>query len=120
MTSKKSTRFLFLMLLAVAPLAAQAQLTTANSDGSVTYQLQAPNAISVAVRFSGAANPNQQAPETPLIKGSNGVWSVTLGPYAPDMYEYQLVIDGVHLGGPRKRNAEAAAGRDDKPLSGTR
>jgi enterochelin esterase-like enzyme len=100
MTSRESTRFLFLMLLAVAPLAAQAQLTTVNSDGSVTYQLQAPNANSVAVRFSGAANPNQQAPETPLIKGSNGLWSVTLGPYAPDMYEYQLVIDGVIVADP--------------------
>jgi enterochelin esterase-like enzyme len=37
---------------------------------------------------------------TPLTKDSIGLWSVTLGPYAPDLYEYRFIVDGVGVTDP--------------------
>ncbi|HWV56132.1 MAG TPA: alpha/beta hydrolase-fold protein, partial [Longimicrobiales bacterium] len=31
----------------------------------------------------------------PMTKDENGVWSVTLGPWAPDVYNYQFLVDGI-------------------------
>jgi hypothetical protein len=33
--------------------------------------------------------------EHPMIKGDDGVWTATIGPLAPDVYNYQFRADGV-------------------------
>jgi enterochelin esterase-like enzyme len=57
-------------------------------DGRVTFRVYAPKATEVAVRGLRLDQPQ------PMTKGRNGVWSVTLGPLAPDLYSYAFDVDG--------------------------
>ena len=36
-----------------------------------------------------------------MMKGADGVWSVTVGPIRPEVYEYEFTIDGVTFLDPR-------------------
>lgn len=71
--------------------------TTVNPDATITFRLPAPDAVAVQVRF---ANGFEGARLTPLLRGDDGVWSATLGPFAPDLYEYSLLVDGVAVADP--------------------
>jgi enterochelin esterase-like enzyme len=59
-------------------------------DRTVTLRFRALNAKEVAVIGELEGKPNY-----PMTKGENGVWSVTIGPLAPDVYNYQFNADGV-------------------------
>ena len=61
-----------------------------NPDNTVTFNYLNPNAksVKVNVQFAGAHD---------MVKGENGVWSLTLGPAAPDMYPYCFIVDGVNV-----------------------
>jgi enterochelin esterase family protein len=63
---------------------------TVAADGRVTFRLQAKEARSVTV--SG-----DFGPDATMSKGQDGVWSVTVGPLAPEMYVYYFMVDGVRL-----------------------
>jgi enterochelin esterase family protein len=65
-----------------------------HSDGRVTFRLFAPEAHKVSVSVEGAKDP------LPLQKEEQGVWSVTTGALAPDIYGYSFQVDGVHLTDP--------------------
>lgn len=61
------------------------------SDRRVIFRLQAPKAAEVSVSGQwGGGN-------TPLTRDSNGVWSVTVGPVEPGIYEYSFQVDGVSM-----------------------
>lgn len=60
------------------------------ADKHVTFRLSAPQAASVAVSGSEFLKG-----EVPLTRDANGVWSVTVGPVAPEIYDYNFTIDGV-------------------------
>ena len=72
-------------------LSAFAQGTVCNADGTVTFQYKNENAhkVAVDVQFAGRHDMKQN-PETKL-------WTVTLGPAAPDMYPYHFIVDGVDV-----------------------
>lgn len=55
-------------------------------DRQVTFRFLAPNAKKVALS-------SEFAWFTPMKKGSDGVWSVTVGPLDPDLYAYWFVVD---------------------------
>lgn len=57
------------------------------SDRQVTFRLRAPKATTVAVNGQW---PNGSAPMT---RGSNDVWSVTVGPIEPGVWEYSFRVD---------------------------
>ena len=59
-------------------------------DGRVTFRLKAPDAKTVIV--SG-----DFGDDTPMTKGDDGVWSVTIGPLPPENYVYFYMMDGVRL-----------------------
>ena len=59
------------------------------SDGNVTFRLRAPEAH--AVGLTGEFMKGSK----PLVKNDQGVWSVTVGPIAPEIYYYNFTIDGV-------------------------
>src|SRR5580693_5862865 len=59
------------------------------ADHRVTFRLRAPNATEVSL--SGEFLKGNQA----LQKGADGVWSVTVGPIEPEIYNYNFTIDGV-------------------------
>ena len=58
-------------------------------DNTVTLRFRAPNAQQVTLigELDGKTYP--------MTKDEGGVWSVTIGPLAPDVYNYQFNVDGV-------------------------
>jgi len=72
-------------------------------DGKVTFRLSAPKAEKVAMS-SGEMQPTLKAASTPLTKGEDGVWSVTVGPLAPGIYDYTFNVDGVVITDPSSTN----------------
>jgi enterochelin esterase family protein len=60
-----------------------------SADGRVTFRVRAPNASKVTVFCECLSS------EPALSKGPDGVWSVTVGPIEPDIYEYHFTVDGV-------------------------
>jgi enterochelin esterase family protein len=70
-------------------------------DGRATVRLLAPKATEV--RVSGPAG------NLPMVKGEDGVWSVTFGPLKPDVYEYRLILDGVTVLDPANQSIKSAS-----------
>ena len=69
--------------------------TICHEDGTVTFQYKNDQAkeVLVDVQFAGR-NPMQRDAAT-------GLWTVTLGPAAPDMYPYCFIVDGVSVMDPQ-------------------
>jgi enterochelin esterase-like enzyme len=75
------------------------------ADRSVTLRLFAPNAKSVIATGELDGKPH------PLTRADNGVWSVTVGPLAPDIYTYAFNVDGVSALDPLNANIKYGYGR---------
>jgi len=60
-----------------------------NADRTITLRFRAPNAKEVV------AIGEIDGKDHPMTKDAAGVWSVTIGPLAPDVYNYQFRVDGV-------------------------
>ena len=70
-------------------------------DGRVTFRLLAPKANAVEVVI-GTKN-DVHAPETTgtaMTQDANGLWTVTLGPFEPNLYQYQFSLDGLKIADP--------------------
>jgi enterochelin esterase family protein len=71
-------------------------------DRRVTLKVNAPGAGEVRVtgHIIGMNAHWNSAPRKsiPMTKGADGLWSVTLGPLAPDIYDYGYLIDGYPAG----------------------
>ena len=69
--------------------------TIFNNDGTVTFQFKNDKAksVQVDVQFAGRHDMKKDA--------KTGLWTVTLGPAAPDMYPYCFVVDGVSVMDPQ-------------------
>src|SRR5262245_20936533 len=85
---------LFLVLLLATPAFAQRGAPApvspeVHSDGRVTFRVAAPNATEVRLTAEFLKTPQA------LQKDQKGVWSVTVGPAAPEIYGYQLAVNGV-------------------------
>jgi enterochelin esterase-like enzyme len=59
------------------------------ADRHVTFRLRAPGVSSVTL--SGEFMKGTE----PLVKDADGVWSITVGPLAPEIYAYNFTIDGI-------------------------
>lgn len=71
---------------------------------TVTFRLLAPDALNVAiVGLPGGTHE--------LVKGENGLWQKTIGPFETDIYIYRLRIDGVTVPDPNN----TLAGTADQP-----
>ena len=75
-------------------------------DRSVTFRLRAPKARTVTLsgEFLHAS--------TNLVRGQDGIWSLTVGPVEPEIYYYNLNIDGVRTIDPG--NADVKTGADGR------
>ena len=60
-----------------------------NADKTVTFRFRAPNAQQVTLIGELDGKPH------PMTKNADGLWTVTIGPLAPDVYNYQFNADGV-------------------------
>ncbi|MDB6071829.1 MAG: putative esterase [Verrucomicrobiales bacterium] len=63
-------------------------------DRTITFSFKAPAAKQV--ELSGQFLKNNQ----PMEKNEAGIWSLTVGPVAPDLYPYNFVVDGVGVADP--------------------
>lgn len=97
-TAKRSTSLFLLLFTAAVGLA---QLPPepvispeVHDDNRVTFRLMAPNAKDVVLAREGVPKP------LPMKKDDKGVWSVTIGPLAPDFYGYSFIADSVALSDP--------------------
>ncbi len=63
--------------------------TKVEADRRVTFRLYAPEARRVAVSGEWEGGPNV------LTRDGQGLWSVTVGPLASELYCYSLQVDGV-------------------------
>jgi enterochelin esterase-like enzyme len=67
------------------------------ADGKITIGIYAPKATEVSLRGDWMDGPGT----VPLVKGADGVWTVTVGPLPADYYSYSLNVDGVRTLDPR-------------------
>jgi enterochelin esterase-like enzyme len=58
-------------------------------DRKITFRISARTVSSVQLRFA-----NQ---DYPMTKGDRGVWSVTVGPVEPEIYQYSFEIGGARV-----------------------
>ncbi len=59
------------------------------AEKTITLRFRAPNAKEVSAIGEIDGKPH------PMTKDANGVWSVKIGPLAPDTYNYQFNVDGI-------------------------
>jgi enterochelin esterase family protein len=91
----KFRSLLLLLLLATSVQAQQPSQTAAvrspevSADRRVTFRVRAPDAAKVTVFCECLST------EPAMTKSADGVWSVTVGPIEPDLYEYHFTVDGV-------------------------
>lgn len=80
-----------------APLPPQVTSPEVHADRTVTFRIHAPKAD--AVRLVGSDIPKNTG--TPMTRGDDGVWTVTLGPLDPGAYRYNFNVTGVSVIDPR-------------------
>jgi enterochelin esterase-like enzyme len=74
------------------------------ADRTITFRYSAPNAKQVTVNGELDGNPH------PMTRDENGVWSVKVGPLAPDIYTYSYNVDGAVALDPRNPNTKYGYG----------
>lgn len=90
-----------------------ALLQDVQADGRVTFRLKAPKAQEVKVQV-GELKINKA-----MEKGADGVWSLTIGPVEPGIYDYAFEVDGLRIADPNGEhvfgNRRGARGYLDVP-----
>jgi enterochelin esterase-like enzyme len=73
------------------------------ADGRVTFRLLAPKASEVTLsgEFTTGSKPFQ--------KDEKGIWTVTIGPIEPEIYNYNFTIDGVKTIDPGNPNVKTGS-----------
>ena len=66
--------------------------------GAVTFNLQAPNAKEVLLSSQFLKAP------VPMVKGRNGLWTLTVTPEKRDIYPYNFIVDGVSISDPLNKD----------------
>lgn len=92
------------------PFSAPINSPEVHNDHTVTFRVKAPNATKVELP-SGAIHTSLGLGREPLqfTKGDDEIWTLTIGPLIPDMYAYNLLIDGVQVADPSNTYAAFTA-----------
>ena len=69
------------------------------SDGMVTFRLDAPKVREVKLVCVDLAASIGESPKA-MVKGDGGVWSLTVGPIPPGIYDYTFQVDGLRITDP--------------------
>ena len=75
-----------------------------SADRRLTLRFRAPDAKQVTATGELDGQPH------PMTKGADGVWSVTIGPLAPDIYTYAFNVDGTSALDPQNTNTQLGFG----------
>src|SRR5436190_1682918 len=87
-------------LLCACSWGQQTRSPEVNADRTVTFRVAAPKATEIMVSGEFAKG------TTALVKDDKGVWSVTVGPIEPEIYNYNFTIDGVKTIDPGNPNVK--------------
>src|SRR5512137_3139036 len=83
------------------PFSATRNSPDVRDDRTVTFRLMAPAAKEVLLSgvavLTGLGVGNKAVP---FKKGEDGMWTLTVGPLKPDMYQYHFLVDGVRITDP--------------------
>jgi enterochelin esterase-like enzyme len=74
-----------------------------NADRTITFRLKAPDAQKVSLLFD-----EWDVVDRPMKKDPEGIWSITIGPVKPRLYQYIFLVDGVKM--PDMENPVVKAG----------
>ena len=103
------SRALFVMLVVAFAVtgAAQAPVVVSPevSNRTMTLRYLAPNAREVTANGELDGRPH------PMTRGANGVWTVSIGPLAPDIYTYAFNVDGAVALDPQNTNTKLGYGQ---------
>ena len=86
-----SVLFITCAMSVMAQIFGVASSNSCNNDGTVTFRYKNDQAKEVLVDVQFAGRHAMQRDE------KTGLWTVTLGPAAPDMYPYCFIVDGVSV-----------------------
>jgi enterochelin esterase family protein len=73
---------------ASAPAAPRLVSPEVHPDRTVTFRLRAPKASEVALSLNGSK---------PMTRDEAGLWTITIGPLEPEIYEYSFTVDGARV-----------------------
>jgi enterochelin esterase-like enzyme len=78
------------------------RFTQVQPDGHVLFRFFAPktNAVDVVIGLKSGPYELQGTTTTAMTKDAEGLWSVTLGPFEPNLYEYQFSLEGRKISDP--------------------
>jgi hypothetical protein len=76
-------------------------------DRSVIFRFWAPQVSEVTL----SGNWMGSQPPVPLVKGADGVWTVTVSPLEPNIYSYGFLVNGVRTTDPSCRCSFTSASR---------
>jgi enterochelin esterase-like enzyme len=78
------------------------QYTQVLPDRRVTFRLSAPKAndVKVLIGVKSGIYEYQGTTTTEMTKDAKGIWTVTLGPFEPNLYEYQFDVEGLKIPDP--------------------
>ena len=79
-----------------------------HADRTVTFRVKAPHARRVLLNATTILNALGSADSNIAfqVQDDDGVWSLTLGPLPPDIYDYSFVIDGTSFADPNCFDAQ--------------
>ena len=80
----------------LAPMGARVISPEVHDNHTVTFRLFAPNAEKVVVRGTMFTD-DMKVKSAEMTKDEKGVWSVTAGPFTPDVYTYTFNVDGLGI-----------------------
>ena len=110
-------KWMFFAVLCLTGMAAQAQQNLnwgqgpqvaspdVHADNSVTFNLIAPEAQKVQItgdflppkKVEYGGNTYEMPGVADLVKNDKGVWTLTTGPLQPELYTYNMLVDGVKI-----------------------
>lgn len=92
------------------PFSATHNSPDVRDDRTVTFRLRATEAKEVLLSgvavLTAIGSGNKPVP---FKKGDDGIWTLTVGPLNPDMYQYHFIIDGVRVADPNNTIAGSTA-----------
>lgn len=90
------------------PFSASLNSPQVNDDHTVVFRIKAPKASQVGLSGAMLTVMHERGP-LPFTKGEDGIWTLKIGPLPVDMYQYNIVIDGVSMADPNNTYAAFTA-----------
>ncbi len=90
------------------PFSASLNSPQVNDDHTVIFRIKAPQATEVKLSGAMLTVMHEKNP-LPFTRGEDGIWTLTIGPLPVDMYQYNIVVDGVSMADPNNTYASFTA-----------